>query len=90
MKRSSWKFLPISYFDYYYYISKLLKLKIFKKFNVAPRIKIITMLSQTWNSVHQGKNYTIVNAYKFKVGLKYGSFTKTRKPFFFRSKKKKK
>lgn len=90
MKRSTWKYIPITYFDYYYYISKLLKLKIFKNFHIAPRIKTITMLSQHWNSVHQGKNYTIINMSQFKLGLKYGSFTKTRKPFFFRSKKKKK
>nr|YP_010147345.1 30S ribosomal protein S19 [Thuricola similis]QQP22156.1 30S ribosomal protein S19 [Thuricola similis] len=90
MRRSSWKYTPITFFDYYYYISKLLKIKLINKFHIAPRTKVMTTLSQPWNSIHQGKNYTMVNFYKIRLGYKYGSFSKTRKPFFFRSKKKKK
>lgn len=90
MRRSSWKYLPITFTDYYYYINKLLKLTKKKLGHIAPRTKVITGLSQPWNAIHQGKNYTMMSYYSLKNGFKYGSFTKTRKPFFFRSKKKKK
>lgn len=88
MKRSSWKYTPVTFYDYYFYISNLLKIKTPYKSRIAPRTKIITTLAEPWNSIHQGKNYTIINNYYLKLGFKYGSFTKTRKPFFFRSKKK--
>lgn len=39
--------------------------------------------------LHTGK-YTIVRRFtKYHIGLKLGAFTKNRKPFYFRSKKKK-
>ena len=40
--------------------------------------------------VHIGNVFVYLNPSRFHIGLKLGSFTKTRKPFFFRSKKKKK
>ena len=83
MKRSSWKYIPATYLEYYHYISTLLKLTPIIKTQIAPRIKIITKLSQNWNSIHQGKNYTLIKYYPFRIGLKYGAFSKTRKPFFF-------
>ncbi len=90
MRRSNWKYTPITYYDCYYYISNLLKLTQPIKTYIVPRTKIITTLSEPWNAIHQGKNYTMINNYSIRLGYKYGSFTKTRKPFFFRSKKKKK
>lgn len=45
---------------------------------------------RTTKSVYQGKVFVYFNPSDYHVGFKLGSFTKTRKPFFFRSKKKKK
>ena len=52
---------------------------------------LITIIK--WNnfylvSIHQGKYNTELQQTYNHLGFKFGQFTKTRKPFFFRGKKK--
>ncbi len=57
---------------------------------VSKRHTTITQLNQNQlGIIHTGK-YTIDKFFsKYHIGLKIGSFTKSRKPYYFRSKKKK-
>lgn len=41
-------------------------------------------------SIHFGKQYLEKTFLKYHIGFKLGAFTKTKKPFYFRSKKKRK
>ena len=40
--------------------------------------------------IHQGKNYVYLNSNEYCLSKKLGMFSKTKKPFFFRTKLKKK
>lgn len=47
-----------------------------------------------WNNfysaiIHQGRHTNVLTQVDDHIGFKFGEFTKTRKPFFFRGKKKK-
>lgn len=69
------------------YISNLLDIS--NSESIYRRHTTITQLNQNQLGIIYTGKYTIDKFFsKYHVGLKIGSFTKSRKPFYFRSKKK--
>lgn len=90
MAKSNWKFTSVYEDELYIYYSKIDKqyLDFFNKLTLRKR----TINAWTINKkflIHQGKHLVACQTTPFHQTFKFGSFTKTRKPFFFRSKKKK-
>lgn len=87
MSRVSWKFSWATDDDLYLF---------YQTINPSFSYNFIPFRSTTVNNLnnhrefhlHQGKYHTYVYVTKFALNRKLGMFTKTRKPFFFRSKKK--
>lgn len=65
-------------------LNKSLKYNLYKKPNETYSIWNINQL----NRVYQGKFMVTLNTNEYYLGHKVGSFIKTRKPCFFRTKKK--
>lgn len=90
MARSTWKFLFITSYDLYAHFKTQIKQdcpNIFK-----PNIRAKTLNKWNYRSVYsvpQGKYRVNIRPSLYHIGYKLGAFAKTRKPFFFRSKKKK-
>lgn len=74
---------------YFFYNNIILDRKNF--YAASDREKTINNItSNTWFSIHNGKRWTTqFLSSDYCVGYKLGMFSKTRKPFFFRSKRKK-
>lgn len=88
MSRVSWKFLYFTEYDLYTFYEPMVGVQ-------APwdsfRNKTINNLNiDRFYNVHQGNVYVSFETTIYHLGWKLGAFSKTRKPFFFRSKKKKK
>ena len=91
MSRSAWKFTSISEYDLYTYLRTYIKRTCPLKFLPSFRLKSLNK----WNYrsiyfIHQGKYTVSIRPSIYHISYKLGAFAKTRKPFFFRSKKKKK
>lgn len=89
MSKSAWKFLFVSEYDLFTYLKTYMKRLRLPKY--APNLRAKTVNNwnyRFWFQVHQGKYIVRVRPTIYHTGYKLGSFTKTRKPFFFRSKKK--
>ncbi len=89
MSRSSWKYIYHTDYDLEVFYSS-----IDNSFNLPSnnrRSLTINRLNYTQNHyVYQGKYNVYFDTSIYCLNYKLGMFTKTRKPFFFRSKKKKK
>ncbi len=86
-----WKFLYTTDRDFLLYTIRKLNSENYKKITLKDhKNTTITRLNYIHAySLYQGK-YTITRFLKkFHIGYKLGELTKTRKPFYFRSKKKK-
>jgi len=88
MSRSTFKYLPLYQDDLKNYFLNLIETKKIKR-NIISKKKTINV----WNNfytvkLHQGKYSNVFKTTDYHIGVKFGEFTKTRKPFFFRSKKK--
>jgi ribosomal protein S19 len=87
VSRVTWKFLPFSNNDLKCYYSTI---------DEDYKLLIDHSRSRTLNNfttprtfyVHQGWTYVEVNSDEFYLRRKLGMFAKTRRPYFFRSKKK--
>lgn len=88
MARSSNKFIPMYFDDLRVYFKVLTEQKKLKPRKVARRKTINYWNSLNLVSVHQGRYWQKLNILEYHQGLKYGQLSKTKKPFFFRSKKK--
>lgn len=89
MSRSAWKFTQITEFDLFLYFKNFTKKKYLP--NYAPNIRAKSV--NRWNYrtlfyISQGKYTVKVQPTIYHMSYKLGAFAKTRKPFFFRSKKK--
>lgn len=90
MSKSGYKFLFVSENDILIYLYNLSKKK---KINIKKNnLRLCTV--NRWNykflyNIHQGKYARIVLPSLYHFSYKLGMLIKTRKPFFFRSKKKK-
>ncbi len=90
MARSAWKYLVLYSDDLYKYFNNLIKDSYKSKIRFQDRDRTINL----WNykrkcKIYNGKISRHFSPNQFLVNLKFGIFSKTRKPFFFRSKKKK-
>lgn len=88
MSRSNKKFLPLYTIDLKRYFTKLMNFnKLYIK-NFSRKITINSWHINNKYSVYQGRYYSEHTFTEHSMNFKVGSFTKTRKPFFFRTKKK--
>lgn len=88
--KSGYKFIFTSYNDLLIYFKKLIPLKKIK----LRRMNFRSCTVNKWNInfryyIHQGKYKRLAVITNFHIGYKLGMLVQTRKPFFFRSKKKK-
>ena len=89
MARSNYKYQPMYVDDLKNYFNKVFKeKKTIKKLKISKRKTIIKWNNFYLVSIHQGKYNTELQQTYNHLGFKFGQFTKTRKPFFFRGKKK--
>lgn len=88
MSRSSKKFLPLYELDLKRYFIKLTNFKSLTIKSFSRRTSLNFWHINNKYSIYQGRYYSIHDFTETCLGYKAGSFTKTRKPFFFRSKKK--
>ena len=90
MARSNYKRFFLTYDDMYFYYNNIV-LENKRYVALSDREKTINNVTKnTWFSIHNGKRWTTeFLSCKYSVGYKLGMFSKTRKPFFFCSKKKK-
>jgi ribosomal protein S19 len=91
--RSSFKHHPLclSFFTFFFRRSILGEGAVVAPLTLSERSSVITALDCNYvRSVYQGKSFVTIQATPYHLGYKVGAFTKTRKPFYFRSKKKKK
>ena len=76
-----------------YYFNKLVKDKNIKNneyFNIITKNKTINKWNLQKNVyLYQGRYSSLFTITPYHLNIKYGELTKTRKPFFFRGKKKK-
>lgn len=90
MLRVSRKFLPICYKDFLLYFFLKYKSYLINTEFLNKRTLYINRLNFFLKrTIHQGKVTVLFHPTKYHIGYKSSQFTKTRKPFFFRSKKKK-
>ncbi len=88
MARASWKYYSFKQQEVLYYTKYLLDLP--QDDFIIKRFTTITKLNYFVNPKLSTGKYLIKKSFsKYHIGLKFGSFTKNRKPFYFRSKKKK-
>lgn len=89
MAKSAWKFMYITKSDLFLYMKKINnKIQLIEN-NINSRKKTINK----WNcnqifNINQGKYDVSLTSSIYNIPYKLGAFAKTRKPFFFRSKKK--
>lgn len=89
MARSNYKFLYYTYEDIRLFYSKVNNKFIYN--NPCFRYRTINSLNTGENYlVHQGNTWVDVNPENFSIGYKLGMFTKTRRPYHFFKKVKKK
>lgn len=88
MSRSSYKYLPMYEDDMKKYFYQLVEKKVYEKVLVNKRKTIIMWNNFYIAKIHQGRYYNRISQSRLLLSYKFGEFTKTRKPFFFRSKKK--
>lgn len=91
MARAAWKFTYVTDYDLCAYLKTYIK----KTPLTSPQLNIRFKTFNQWNYklgyfVPQGKYTIFIQPGLFHLNYKIGAFAKTRKPFFFRSKKKKK
>lgn len=88
MSRVSWKFLYTTQADIkHFYIKTLGNYKILESY----RNKTINNLNKDYEYyIHQGKSHVYLDSNEYCLSRKLGMFSKTKKPFFFRTKIKKK
>jgi ribosomal protein S19 len=70
------------------YFFNLVEKKITKKSVVSKRKTIVVWNNFYAAKIHQGRYHNQLLQSELHLSFKFGEFTKTRKPFFFRSKKK--
>lgn len=88
MARATWKFLWATHNDIEKFYSKIDEE--FSYFDEVYRHKTINVLNMNqYYTIHQGKTKTTFPVMSKYIKKKLGMLSKTRKPFFFRSKKKK-
>lgn len=88
MSRVSWKFTWATEDDLFYFYKQIDPT--FQFYFVPFRHTTVNNLNNNQEySLYQGKYLVNIYTDKFCLNRKLGMFTKTRKPFFFRSKKKK-
>lgn len=87
MARVSWKYIYTTKEDIkHFYLKFIGNYKILESY----RNKTINNLNKNCEYyIHQGKNYVYLDSNKYCISKKLGMFSKTRKPFFFRTKIKK-
>lgn len=88
MARSRWKYLPLFTSDLKQYFNSLIT---GGKINILEKKAKETFNNWTADrkyKVYQGKTMVRLNVNEYFIGYKVGSFIKTRKPSFFRTKKK--
>ena len=91
MSRVAWKYLYFTDYDLCTYLKTQLKQSPCN--DVVPNIRLKTLNRWNYSTVYfvdQGKIKVLVKPSLYHINFKLGAFAKTRKPFFFRSKKKKK
>ena len=88
MSRSNYKYLPLyndDMMEYFFFSINKTQIKTRK----ISKLKTITKWNNfTKANLHQGRYSNIIFCTNNHLGFKFGQFTKTRKPFFFRGKKK--
>ena len=90
MARSTYKKFFLTYDDMYFFYNNIVLEN--KRYTVLcdRENTINNITSNTWFSIHSGKRFsTEFKSSEYSIGYKLGMFAKTRKPFFFRSKRKK-
>ncbi len=88
MARSSWKYHFYKTEDIENYINYLTDSSVYN--NLTSRVATITKLNFFRQGlIYTGKYEVLKNFSRYHIGFKVGAFTKNRKPFYFRSKKKK-
>lgn len=88
MARARWKFLPVKDNDLQCYYSKINPDYVYMQ--DQSRAKTVNLLTiNRFYRIHQGSIWTEMLITKYSLGRKLGMFSKTRRPFFFRTKKKK-
>lgn len=88
MARSCKKFLSVSISDFFQYILEL-EDATRNEFIVARNKTINNLNCRAIYTLHQGKVKHRLPFNEYYIGYKAGEISKTRKPFFFRSKRKK-
>ena len=88
MGRSAWKFLPVMQNDLKIYFSKIDE-EYTARLDNHRSLSINSLNYRRSYKIHQGMSRTPLVPGRFCLGYKLGMFSKTRRPFFFRSKKKK-
>ena len=87
MARSSWKYHYYLKDEIEHYVSNLLDITN-SDFNYRRHTTLTQLNYLNPSVIHTGK-YTVERFFsKYHIGLKIGGFTKSRKPYYFRSKKK--
>ena len=91
MAKSGYKFIFVSKNDLYLYIKKIIPKK---KITIKKRGNTRSCMINKWNInikhyIHQGKYWRLLYPNYLYINYRLGMFSQTRKPFFYRSKKKK-
>lgn len=93
MAKSAWKFLKTDQKQLYmhnYEYKLLIKNQGYQKYGFVKNSFIINNINYGFKYVsHIGNEYLHKKFYKYCIGLKMREFLKFKKPFYFRSKKKK-
>lgn len=89
MSRSSYKFLPFFKHELNNYFFNLIEKKKISNYKVNRNITVNYWNIKTKVKIYQGRYNSIFKITKYHIGYKYSQLSKTRKPFFFRTKKKK-
>lgn len=89
MSRSSYKFLPLYSFEMKNYFFKLIEKNTKKNYLVYRNLTINNWNIKPLVKIYQGRYNSVFKITPFHIGIKYSQLSKTRKPFFFRTKKKK-
>lgn len=90
MSKSNWKFLSVNKNDMIFFLTNKFNLKKSKLNFFIKKNKTVNNFNKNFKGfIHFGKLWRKNKPLKLHLSNKFGMFLKTRKPFFFRSKKKK-